>query len=196
MGQNLKNLVALKGEVRGVALQTDANFILKTIGEEGLLKLQRKTKEKGYEIPYKNIKTMAWYPLGLRVVSLLAAKEAFSWNDDKIEEMGNSAPKHSFIASTMLRFFFSVPKVFQEAARYWKKHYTIGELEPLEIDEAKKFAILRLKEFKVHPILCRYYSGYFLRISQFVIKSSKIKVRETECPFKKGLCHQFLIKWE
>lgn len=193
--QELKNLINLKGKVRGVAFQTDANYVLKTIGESGLSKLQRKTKKLGVEIDYKNIKTMLWYPIGWRAISLLAAKEAFGWDDNHIMEMGNCAPKYSFIASTMLKYFLSVSKVFKEASKYWEKHYTVGKLKPLEINEKEKYGILQLKEFKVHPILCHYYSGYFLRISQFVIKSEKITIKETNCTFKKGGYHQFLIKW-
>jgi hypothetical protein len=193
--EELKKLKEMPGEVRGVTMQTDANYVLKKIGEEGLAKLQQKTKELGWEIDYKNIKTMAWYPLGQRVISLLAAKEAFGWGDGEIQDMGNSAPKYSFIASTMLRYFLSVSKVFQEAARYWDKHYTIGKLVPVQIDEEKKFAHLKLQDFDINPVFCPYFLGYFLRISQLVVKSEHITAEETKCPSKGDACHEFLMKW-
>jgi hypothetical protein len=191
----LKKLKDMPGEARGVTMQTDANYVSRKIGEQGLVKLQQKTKELGWEIDYKDIKTMAWYPLGQRVISLLAAKEAFDWGYEEIKDMGNCAPKYSFIASTMLKYFLSVSKVFQEAAKYWEKHYSVGKLVPVQIDEEKKFAILRLEDFDVNPIFCPYFTGYFLRISQLVVKSEKITAEETECPSRGGRWHEFLMKW-
>jgi len=193
--EELKKLKDLEGKVRGVTLETDAKYVLIKIGQDGLTKLQQKTKELGWEIDYKDIKTMGWYPLGWRAISLLAAQEAFGWGEKEITDMGNSAPKYSFIATTMLRYFLSLKKVFNEASKYWEKHYSVGKLNTVEIDEEKKYAVLQLKEFKIHPVFCLYLSGYFLRISQFVIKSEKITVEETDCVFKQGNCHQFLIKW-
>lgn len=193
--EELEKLKKLAGKARGVTFKTDASYVLKKMGEDGLAKLQQKTKELGWEIDYKEIKTMAWYPLVLRVISLIAVKEAFGWGDKEIEDMGNSAPKYSFIAGTMLKYFLSVKRVFQETSKYWEKHYTIGVLEPLEIDEKKKYGILELREFKIHPILCLYFCGYFLRISQYVIESKKITIEETDCMFRGASSHKFLIKW-
>jgi len=196
MTQELINgLKNLEGKARGVTMQTDASYVSKKMGQDALVKLQQKTKEMGWEVDYANIKTMDWYPIGMRVLSLLAAKEAFGLGDKEIEEMGNFAPKYSFIASTMLRYFLSIEQVFKEASKYWEKHYSIGELEAYEIDIEKKYAILRLKNFEVHPVICTYFCGYFLRISQLVMKSEKITAEETKCIFKQGPYHEFLVKW-
>lgn len=194
--EEISKLKNLKGETRGVTLQTDANYVREKMGEAALLRLQKKTKELGWEIDYPSIKTMGWYPVGLRAISLLAAEQCFGWTDEEIKEVGNNAPKYSFIANTMLRYFLSVERVFKEASRYWKKHYTLGELDSPEISEEKKFGILQLKGFNVHPILCPYLAGYFLRISQFVIKSEKITIQETDCAFNGDRDHKFLVKWE
>ena len=192
----LKKLKDMSGEARGVTMQTDANYVSRKIGEQGVAKLQQKTKELGWEIDYKNIKTMGWYPLGQRVISLLAAKEAFGWGDGEIQDMGNNAPKYSFIASTMLKYFLSVSKVFQEAARYWEKHYSTGKLVPVEIDEDKKFALLRLENFNINPVFCPYFMGYFLRISQLVVRSPKITGEETKCSSRGDGWHEYLMRWE
>jgi len=50
---------------------------------------------------------------------LLAICEVFGWGDKEIKEMGNNAPKYSFIATTMLKYFLSVKKFF-------RKHRVIG----------------------------------------------------------------------
>jgi len=154
--KDLERLKKLEGMARGVTLKTDATYVLKKIGEEGLIKLQQKTKEIGWEINYKEIKTMNWYPLGSRIISLLAAKESFNWGDEEIKNMGNCAPKYSFIASLMMKYFLSLKRVFEEVPKYWQNHYTIGELIPFKIDEKKKYIILQLKDFNPHPVMCLY----------------------------------------
>lgn len=191
----LEKLKKIKGEVRGVVFDTDAQYVVKKIGEEALEKLHQKTRELGWEIDYKKIKGMEWYSVGLRVISLMAAKSAFGWEDADIKEMGNAAPKFSFVANTMLKYFLSVPKVFKETKKYWERHYTTGDFEPLEIDEQKKFAIFELRDFNIDPLVCIYLSGYFLRISQFIVKSKEITIEEQACFFKGDAVHKFLVKW-
>ena len=60
----LKKLKEIPGQARGVMLQTDANYVLRAKGEEGLAKVQRRLKESGTDFDYKQIKTMGWYPIG------------------------------------------------------------------------------------------------------------------------------------
>lgn len=194
--EEIQKLKELKGEVRGVVFKTDASYILKKFGEKGLAKLKEKTKELGWEIDYQNIKAMAWYPIGLRALSLLAVQQTFQWDEKEIKKMGNLAPKHSLMAGLMMKYFLSLKRVFEEVPKYWQKHYTVGQLEPYEIDEKEKYVVLMLRNFKISPILCPYLLGYFLRIGQFTIKSKKITIGEEKCEFKGDSFHQFLMKWE
>jgi len=194
--EEIKKLMEIEGEVRGVVFQTDAEYVRLKKGEEGLKILKEKTKELGYPIEYEQIKTMDWYPVGLRVVSLLAAKEAFNWGNEEIWDMGNSAPKYSFIVKLLLKYFLSLRRSLEETSTYWRKHYTVGDLEFVELNEEKKYFILRLKNFKLHPILCTYLTGYFHRFGQYVIKGEKITIEETKCMFKGDPYHEFLGRWE
>jgi hypothetical protein len=195
--ETVKELMEIKGEVKGVTLKTDADHVLKEKGEEGLKRLEIELESLGCQIKYREIKTMAFYPVGLRAISLLAIKKVFSYDDKKIEEMGFLATKRSLIVKLFVRYFLNLQRVFsKEAPRLWKKHYTIGELIPVELNEEKNYAILRLKEFNIHPILCLYLGGYFCGITQMIVKARQINFKETKCSFRGDDCHEFLITWK
>ncbi len=188
-----EKLKKMEGEVRGVVFKTDLEFVLKEKGKEGLKKLKEKLKEIGCEIDYEKINPMGFYPLGLRIISLLAIKEVFNFNEEKIKEMGSSAPKLSLLIKLFVKFFFSIQKTAVQVPEIWKKHYTIGNLE-VEVNEEKRYVILRLKDFLGHPIFCVYLEGYFSTISQIVV-NQPVTSQETKCPFKGGDFHEYLIRW-
>ena len=195
--EEIRKIMEIPGKVRGVVLQTDAEYVRRKKGEEGVQALKKKTKEWGFPIEYEKILATEWYPLGLRVISLLAVKEVFSWGDKEIFDMGNSAPKYSFIVKMLMKTFLTLKKTFEECPKYWIKHYMVGVLENYKYNDKGKYLILRLKDFKIHPILCLYLSGYFLRIGQYGIKGGKkITVQETKCIHKGDAYHEFVIKWE
>ena len=47
--EELKKLKEMTGEARGVTMQTDANYVSRKIGVDGLAKLQQKTRERGWK---------------------------------------------------------------------------------------------------------------------------------------------------
>jgi hypothetical protein len=111
--------------------------------------------------------------------------------------MGFLATKRSLIVKLFVKYFLNLQRVFsKEAPRLWKKHYTIGELIPVELNEEKNYAILRLKEFNIHPILCLYLGGYFCGITQMIVKVQQINFKETKCTFRGDDYHEFLIAWK
>lgn len=192
-----QKLMEIKGEVRGVTLGIDRDFILKEKGEEGLKKLEEELEKLGYPIKYKEIETLNYYPVGLRALSLLAIKKVFNFNDEKIKEIGFFGTKISFIIKLFIKYVFSFQKVFfQESPKIWREHWTIGEIVPVELNEEKKYAILRLKDFQLHPIYCCYLGGYFVGLFQMMVKSPKITCEETKCSFRGDEYHEYLIKWE
>lgn len=195
--ETAKKLMEIKGEVRGVTLKTDMEYILKEKGENGLKKLEDELKGLGQPINFREIKTMAFYPVGLRALSLLAIKRVFDFDDEKIKEIGFFATKTSLIIKLFVRYFLSVQRVFlKEAPKLWKKHYTVGELNTVELNEEKKYGILRLKNVDVHPIVCCYLEGYFRGVLKLIVKSSRITSKETKCPFRGDEYHEYLIEWQ
>ena len=67
----IKEVMAVKGEVRGIVFKTDADFVLKEKGKESLKAVEEELARIGYPINYQKLKTMNFYPLGVRVLSLL-----------------------------------------------------------------------------------------------------------------------------
>jgi len=193
----IEEISKIKGETRGAVFHTDVQYILDKKGEKGLEELRKKLKDLGQgDIYSKEINSTGWYPLWWRVLSLLIIQDTFNWDEKEIFNMGISAPKHSFIVKTLLRYFISIEKTFKESAKYWEKHYTISKLEAPEINVKEKRLVLRLVDFKIHPILCVYFRGYFKSIAGLVVKTDKMTIKETKCPFSGDAYHEFVIEWE
>ena len=189
-------LMQIKGNVRGEIFRANAAYIKYRKGEEGLVLVEEKLEELGYPLKFQGFKSLKWYPESLSVLVILVAKEIFNWSDSDIFEMGNSAPKYSFITQLLMRHFLSPRKCFAESPKYWKAHFDFGELETLEFNEKEKYLLVQVKGYDFHPIICIYHSGFFLRIAQFAIKSKKITIKETRCIHKGDPYHEYLIKWQ
>ena len=193
--EEIEKTKKIKGKGIGAAIQTHFHYIREREGEEGVKRVQKRLEELGYYLNLKEIKATERVPLSLSYLVVLIAKELFSWQDDDIFEMGNDAPKYSFIIKMVMKYFLSAKKSFRESPKYWRKHYNVGELQTYEFDEEKKYMILRLKH-QCPPTICTFYRGYFLRIAQYTIKSEKITIKETKCENRGDSCHEFVIKWE
>jgi hypothetical protein len=197
--ETIKKLMTIKGEVRGVVFRTDKEYILKEKGKQGLEQVEAELERAGAPFKYEAVQTMDFYPVGLRIVSLLAIKKVFNMSDKEVESMGIFATKVSFIIKLFIRYFLSLKRVFfKEAPKIWKKHWTFGELIPKELNETKKYGVIVVKDFHLHPVFCTYLRGYFCGIMKMVVKSDKITCEEKKCGFTesgKDKSHEFLLKW-
>lgn len=193
--EDAQKLVEIEGKVRGAVFQTDAEYIKNKHGQDGLKKVKDELKRLGYPIEYEKIKAMEWRPLGLRAISLLVIKDLFKWEDKDVKLMGNSAPKYSFIIKLLMKFFISIEEAFSHAPEYWEKHYDVGKLEIVELNEEEKYAILYIKDFKIHQVYCKYLEGYFQRIFEFILPDEKVIVKENKCMFKGDDYHEFKGDW-
>ncbi len=190
-----EKIMAEKGEVRGTVFITDKKFIVMKGGDESLKEVEMEIQEvTGKEFRYSDIEPANFYPTGLRIISLLATAKILKMNDDDVREMGSSAPKVSMTVRLFARYFLSLDKTFEQVATIWLRHYTRGELEPFDMDKKERFFILKLNNFRGHPIFCTYLSGYFSRIAEMVIKEN-IKIEETECALKNNKSHSFKVTW-
>jgi len=190
-----EKLMGIKGEARGTHFRNDADFIIKEKGKEGLKKVEKELEWLGCPIEYEKINQFAFYPVGLRAVSLLAIKKVFNWPDEKIKELGIYAMKVSWIIRVFMKYFFSTEKVFNEAQKTWAKYFTVGELIVEKEDLKKKNVILKVKNFDLHPIYCKCLEGVFLELGKLILKPRKISCEEIECSFRGGKGHRFLIRW-
>lgn len=190
----LDQFLKIKGEARGAVFQIDAQYVLSKWGKKGLEKIKNKAKKLGYDIPYEKAEAMNWYPIGLRIISFLLIKESFDLGNEQIREMGSLAPKFSFIVKFLFKLFTPLERFAKDIPVYWKEHYTIGELEVKELDEAKKRIVLLLKEIKFHPSFCLYLEGYFEGVCKFLFPNSQCK--ETQCIFKGDPIHEYILSWQ
>ncbi|MDO8424699.1 MAG: hypothetical protein Q7S70_02045 [bacterium] len=189
-----QNLSKVAGEARGVILKTDGEFILREKGEEGLKKLEKELKELGFPIDYRQIESMNFYPLGLRIISLLAIQKVFGFDEQKIKEMGSAAPKVSLVIKLFMQYFLSLKLIFKQIPRMWHKHYTVGDLVPVELDEEKRIIILRVRNFNLHPVFCSYICGYFSEIIKMVVKKTST-CKERKCFFRGDEYHEYSFNW-
>lgn len=196
--QFIQKLIQTKGEVRGVTLKTDFEFILKERGEEGVKKFEEELKKLGFSIKYKEIQELNYYPAGLRIISLLVIKKIFGYKDNKIREMGARATKISSVLKFFIKYIPSLKKmVVTNTGKVWQNHWTIGTMIPAELNEKEKYAIFQLKDFNLHPIYCRYLEGYITGLFQLIVTSTKITCHETKCSFKgDAQFHEYLVKWQ
>ena len=191
----VKELMKIKGEARGVHLKNDGDFVLKEKGKEGIEKLEKELEKLGCPIKYGKINQFDFYPAGMRIVSLLAIKKVFDWPDEKIEELGTYAMQVSWIIKLFAKYFFSIERTFKEAPKIWSKYFTIGEIEVGDYDLSKNYTVLKLKNFNLHPVYCRCLKGVLLGVVRMIVKSKEITCEETECFFRNGKDHKFLVKW-
>jgi len=191
-----EELMSIPGKVRGAVLQTDAEYVRQKKGEEALGKVEEELEKIGVPIDYGNIKATSWYPIGLRAISLLVIKKVFNLDNKEIEDMGNTAPKYSFVVKALVKYFITFERSYKESPKYWEKHYLLGELEAADYDLKKKYYTIRLKNFKIHPILCVYLKGYFVRMGQLILKGENFRAKETKCQFLGDPYHEFLVEWD
>ncbi len=194
--EELDKLLEINGQTRGVVFYTDASYVVSKEGESGLEKLEETVKRFDYPINYRSPQKTKWYPIGLRAISLLLIKNTFDWSEEVIKDIGFNAPNYSFIIKIFMKFFLSMKKVAEQSPKLWQEHYkNAGKLISVEVDEEKRFYILRIEGLKVHPILCTYLSGYFRRVCSFAVKSNNIECKETKCVFRGDPYDEFLITW-
>ncbi|MBD3207827.1 MAG: hypothetical protein GF370_00005, partial [Candidatus Nealsonbacteria bacterium] len=95
--EELEEIENIKGEVRGLGMQTHANFILEEEGEEAIKKMEEVMEELGYPISYEKIQRMKFYPLKLEALTLLIIKKLFEYDKEKFKEIGRFHAKISSI---------------------------------------------------------------------------------------------------
>lgn len=193
--EKAKQLMSIPGEARGVTLKVDWEFILKKEGKDGLKKLEDKMAELGYPLRYEDIKTMDFYPLGLDALSMTAIRDVFNYDKQKFIEIGETAPKLSIFLKVFLKYFVSPKQAIGEVAQMWRRHYDIGDLNVVEFNENKHYAIIRLENFKLHKIHCYSLQGYFSKILEMIVKA-KVSAEERKCAFEGDNYHEYFLKWQ
>jgi predicted hydrocarbon binding protein len=189
-------LMKIPGNVKGAVILADLEYIKRKGGEEAIEKIEKRLKELGYPFSLERIKPMNFYPEALSVLVILLAKEVLNLDKEGIFEMGKAAPKLSLFIKLLTRFFISIKRCLEEAPRYWQRHFDFGSLEAKEFNEKEQYAIIRIKGYKFHPLMCYYHKGYFLEIAQLALGKRLVKIEETKCVFKGDPYHEYRITWK
>lgn len=189
-------MVKLDGRVRGSTLNTDAAFVESQEGREGLHKVEAAFRQLGYPLQYRKIKNMGWYPLCLRVLSLSIIRDVLRLGEGGVREMGDVAPKFSFLVRIGMNSVGLPTIVLKNIPVYWRAHYSVGDMAVSEVNEQDGFLTVRLAHFKIHPILCQYFEGYFRRLMQFSFTDDVVDCTETKCVFKGDDVHEYRISWK
>ena len=193
--QVANHLLSIDGNAKGEAIITNANYIKRTQGEEGLKKVEKRMNELGADIRFNEISSFQWYQEGLNSLVLVVAKDVFNWSDEDVIKMGYLATKNSFIVRLIMQYLVSVNRVFKDAPRYWRKHFDFGALEPVELNEKEGHMTLRIRGFHTHYTCCLSQIGYFKGITELVTRSKNVDVKETKCTHKGDEYHEYKITW-
>jgi hypothetical protein len=194
--KEFQEIVKLEGQVRGAALNTDAACIRSQEGREGLHRVEERFRILGYPLEYRHIKDMGWYPISLRVLSLCAVRDVFRLGESDMKKMGDTAPKFSFMVKVFMKFTDLRDVAVDSIPGYWRMHYSIGDMGVGEINEQKGYVTFQLENFRVHPILCPYFEGYFRRLLQFGFVDEQLGSLETKCVHRGDALHEYRINWK
>lgn len=188
-------LIRLSGETRGVTLKTDSEYVLSQKGKKALIKVEAELARIGYPLKYDQIEAMNFYPIGLRMISLLTIQKVLGFTNQDIKKMGAAAPKISLVIKLFAKFFFSLEKTVKQAPKMWEKHYSVGDFYATAY-EKKKYAVIKLKRLDLDPVFCHYLKGYLSTIIQMIV-DARVTVKETKCSFrdKNEKYHEFELKW-
>ncbi|MDD5750252.1 MAG: hypothetical protein PHU56_01185 [Candidatus Pacebacteria bacterium] len=196
--QEIKKILRKKGKVRGAAFQSIGDFILKRKGPDGLARCEDQIKKWGVDFHLSEIAPLVWYPIAWGALFVLAAQDVFAWSETEIREMGGDGPKISAIVKLMFKLFPNVEQLAGQIPGFWRKNYTVGEIEVASLDKAKKVMILHLRDCAFHPSLCRYIEGFAETTFRFSRpKNSFAQVKETRCSFNDNVPYEeYTVRWE
>jgi hypothetical protein len=204
MNPNLKYeadaLMRIPGKVRGEVILNRLNFIADREGQGAVLQIEKNLNDLGYPMDFKAVSSLEWLSEAHGFLIVIIAKEIFGWDVQAIYDMGVHSPKVSFMVKLFMNIV-SMETTFKSAPASWSKHHSVGRLEPAEYNEKGKVMVLRLYDFKFHPLYCLYLRGYFFEIARLIIYKGRntehppIAVAETKCTFKGDEYDEFRITW-
>lgn len=187
-------LMKLQGEVWGMGIKSSLNFLLKKEGEKRLRKLEQTVTNLGYPIKYENIKTRDFYPLGLDATILVVAERLFKYTHKDFYELGKSGVRYPSVIRTFMKYFVSFDRVIREVPKIWNQHFTVGDLKVAEYNKEKKYIVLRLEDFPLHPLHCPVFCGLFAGAIPMAF-GGEGSCEETKCIHRGDEYHEFLVKW-
>jgi len=193
--EDINKILNAEGEVRGVVFKTDRRYIFDKEGEEGIKKVEKVLEEMNCPFDYEEeADNMSFYPVGMRALSLIAISKAFDLDKNGVFQIGYQAPKFSLMIKFFMRYFLSPEKIMEKAGEMWEKHYSVGRLEPVEMNLEERFVKAKLYDIDLHPVVCDYLCGYFSSVIKMGV-GKDTQGEEPICTHEGGDFHEFKVQW-
>ncbi len=194
--EELEELMKMKKEIRGSIIKNAVTFTLDKRGRKGLRRLEEEIAKLDYQIKLEDIKEIQLYPLGLAIAILVIMKKLFNFSDKDFQEMGERSVKVSIVIRSLIQFLtpFSFEQIIRRLPEIWKRINPIGELKVVKLDKDERYLILKLEDYRTHPIQCQILIGAFSSLIQ-IISGKKTTCEEIGCIYRGDGYHEFLLKW-
>lgn len=194
--QEIIELKKLSGKERGIDIKYLVNCVKKKEGDSGFKELNDFLKGLGFVLPnLKEINDIAWISESIPHIYLIGAARYFDWSEEDVFKMGRNVLTYSKTVKIFIKYFVSIKQTIVGSTAGWNKFYSKGKLEVVKFDREKKQAILNLRDFDTHPLVCVYLSGAIQGIIEQGSGNNNAKVKEVKCMSKGDSYHEFLLNW-
>ncbi len=189
-------IMAIPGHCKGLVIMANLDYTRAKGEDKAIRQIENRLEELGYPLGLNQIKPMESYPDAISVLIILLIKEIFHLNDREIFEMGGAAIRVSPFIKIMSRYFAPLEMIFNQAPKNWKKYFDFGRPEIAEYNKDKKYVVVKVHDYKLHPVTCLYHTGYFAEVARMSTGRKKIEARETKCMHKGDSYHEYYISWK
>ena len=111
------------------------------------------------------------------------------------EKQGQSIVGQEAYFKTVCREYLSQDEVVTDQ-EIWREYFNVGELEVVDYDLEKKYAIFEIRNFDLHKTFCTCVEGYLKNIMKLLLNPRKIFSQEVKCTFKGQSSHRFRVTWK
>ncbi len=191
-------IMKIEDQTKGVVVKTLADYIIEKKGEKGIKMVEKRLKELGYPIKFKECSTYSWYSGSFDALITLVILEVFGWDEKKAYDIGyDSLVIHSLGARLLLTRFVSLELAFKNAQKFWHFFSYLGEVKFTKYNINKGWAILRLDGYKkIHPAEYTYMRGSLAKILEIMTDSKKMKIEQTKCLYNDDSYDEFKLTWK
>jgi len=195
----LKKIFSGPIRMKGMALKGGVlKSIEETLGEEGLRVIEKESKSLGLPFISGKIQESEWYPAGIFAGILYILQKKFNFKEKDFAELGETTAKFSPAVRLLMKYFAIPEKIAKVAApRLWRRFFDTGEAEICKFKDSKTegYLVVRIKDFKLHPLHFFYLGYFFLGMIKLAKKFKEVTVEEKKSPFRGDEYQEYLIKW-
>jgi hypothetical protein len=198
--EDLKELFLSPIRTKGMSLKGGIIKVIKEMfGEKGLRVVEKESKNLGLPFVSEKIQESEWYPASIFIEILYILQEKFNFKEKDFAELGEKVVKFSPTIRFLMKYFALPEKIAKIAApRLWRRFFDVGEAKVCEFKDSKAggFLIVRIEDFKLHPLHFFYLGHFLLGMTKLVKNFKEATVKETKSPFRGDKYQEYLIEWK